>query len=393
MSNNWEMSYKGKKVLIIDGGSRQSLPMIKGFHQLGCIVTAYCGSKIDVAYHYKYTDYKVIHSVDLHDEDASYIGVKKEIERGIYDVVIPMQDFFATMLSRHKTELSRYAFIYVNDWDIYSKAIDKLQTMVYCMDNDIPCPRTAILNQDDDIKNLKWDFPLVIKPRTSYGAKGFNIVNSREELDNHFILTEKKFGPSLVQEYIPQTGEQYQVELLMGNDGECKFFLLMNKVRWYPLNGGSSTMNVTIKDERIQLDCIRLMKSIKWVGYASLDIIRDPRDGVAKIMEINPRINGTAKICFYAGINLAEMILQQVCGNIVSTYMDYETGLGLRYFHMDMLWFIKSKERFKSSPSWFSWKNTVDEIFSMEDLRPAFFFTISSFKKLLSDKKTRSIEL
>lgn len=386
------MNYKGKKVLVIDGGSRQALPMIKGFHQLGCLVTAYCGSSLDAAYHYKYTDFKVIHHIDLSNEDVSYKGVKEEVERGVYDVVIPMNDFFATMLARHKSELSSYAYIYVNDWKIYSLAIDKLKTMSICMENNIPCPRTAIFDNNEDIKSLQWQYPLVIKPRTSYGAKGFNIVYLKEDLERRFASTEKNFGPSLVQEYIPQTGQQYQVELLMDKKGECKFFILMDKVRWYPLNGGSSTMNVTVKDDRIQSDCIRLMKSIGWVGYASLDVIRDPRDGVGKIMEINPRINGTVKICYFAGINVAEMILQQVQDETISVAMDYPIGLGLRYFHMDLLWFIKSKKRFKTKPSWFSWKNTVDEIFSWEDLRPAFYFTISAFHKLLNDKKTRSIE-
>lgn len=386
------MLYKGKRVLIIDGGSRQSLPMIKGFHQLGCHVTAYCGSSIDLAYHYKYTDCRVIHHIDFSDSEASYVGIKEEIERGIYDIVVPMVDFFATLLAQHKQELSTFASIYVNDWDTYSLAIDKLKTMSICMSHNIPCPRTAIFDNTKDIKNLDWDYPLVIKPRTSYGAKGFNIVNRKEDLESRFAATERKFGPSLVQEYIPQTGSQYQAELLMDEDGECKFFILMDKVRWYPLNGGSSTMNVTVKDNRIQSDCIRLMKAIGWIGYASLDIIRDPRDGIGKIMEINPRINGTVKICYYAGINVAEMILQQVLGKDISSYSNYIVGLGLRYFHMDLLWFLKSKERFTARPSWFSWKKTVDEIFSWEDLRPAFFFTITALHKLFSDKKTRSIE-
>ena len=46
--------YFGKRILLIDGGSRQVLPMIKGFHNLGCTVTVYCNSKLDVGYVYKY---------------------------------------------------------------------------------------------------------------------------------------------------------------------------------------------------------------------------------------------------------------------------------------------------------------------------------------------------
>ena len=40
--------YKGKRILLIDGGSQQVLPLIKAFRDLGCDVTVYCGSKLDV---------------------------------------------------------------------------------------------------------------------------------------------------------------------------------------------------------------------------------------------------------------------------------------------------------------------------------------------------------
>ena len=342
------------KVLIIDGGSRQCLPLIKHFHMVGCEVTALCGSKMDLGYHYRFTDKKVLVNLDFQDEDATYKPILQEISTGKYDLVLPMIDFFATILSKHKEELSQYATIDVNDWLIYSKAIDKLQTMTICMENNIPCPKTALVTSVDDFDDAGWDYPIVIKPRTSCGAKGFNVANNRKELIEHFKLTETKFGPSLIQEYVPQDDKQYQVELVMDDKGECKAFVLMDKVRWYPITGG-------------------------------------PRDGVAKIMEINPRMNGTAKICFAAGVDLCKLILQDAFGKEVEEQTFYKDDVRLRYFHMDMLWFLKSKERFKTKPSWFSNKNTVDEIFEWSDLRPAFFYTLTSFSKLLHDNEARNI--
>ena len=392
MNNVCEMApFVGKQVLIIDGGARQCLPLIKEFHRIGCVVTAMCGSKLDVGYHYRYTDRRVLAEFDYHNEEASYQSVLKEISTGKYNLVVPMVDFFATILSKHKKELSQYAIIYVNDWEVYVKAIDKLQTMSICMENGIPCPKTALVTSVDDFDDTGWEYPLVIKPRTSFGAKGFNVANNNEELVEHFKLTESKFGPSLIQEYIPQDDKQYQVELVMDDRGECKAFVLMDKVRWYPLTGGSSTMNVTIHDETIKSSCVKLMKCLGWKGYASLDVIMDPRDEVAKIMEINPRMNGTAKICFVAGVNLCQLILQDAFGLEVTDQTDYKDDIRLRYFHMDLLWFLKSKERFRVEPSWFSIKNTVDEIFEWCDPRPAFFYTLTSFSKLLHDKEARSI--
>jgi len=47
-----------------------------------------------------------------------------------------------------------------------------------------------------------------------------------------------------------------------------------------------------------------------------------------------------------------------------------------RHFHSDVLWFLKSKNRFKSKPSWFSWKNTKDLVYWKGDIKPWFVYTI-----------------
>lgn len=382
MKTNYQTSSK-PRVLIIDGSAQQSLPMIKGFHQLGCHVSVFTSHWYDAGRTYKYTDSIEKGFADFSDEKNTEESIVRAVKTGKYDLVVPMEDFFATILSRNKAVLSRYAYIYVNDWAIYKKAIDKLETMTVCMNNDLPCPKTLLVNDFSDI-NTSLQFPVVVKPRTSFGAKGFNVVQSKDELDGIIKNTEREYGAVLVQEYIPQTDKQYQVEMVMGKDGECKAFVLMDKVRWYPLEGGSSTCNVTIHDDTIKNDCIKLLQATGWEGYASLDLIRDPRDGKAKIMEINPRINGTAKICFAAGVDLSKMILEEYYGQDITPQPDYKEGVVLRYFHKDILWFLKSRDRFKAQPSWFSFHNTVDEVFSWEDIRPAVTFTFASLKKLFS---------
>lgn len=384
-------NYSGKKVLLVDGGSQQVLPLTKAFRELGCDVTVYCGSKLDVGYASKYTSHRILDCFDREKTNDTYLGIKKAIEQGKYNLVIPMSDFPAGILAEHKTKFTPYAYICVNDLPIFELASDKLQTMRICMEKGLPCPKTVIADDIDDLDLNGWLYPMVVKPRTGYGANGFSIVQDEEELRRVFAATRKKFGPPLIQEYIPQTGQQYQVEMFMDKEGNCKSFVLMDKLRWYPLDGGPSTINMTVKDEKIREDCIALLQAMHWRGYASFDLIRDPRDGTAKILEINPRINGTIKICFFAGVNMALQHLQDAFDEEVTDFPDYKEGLYLRYFHKDILWFIKSKDRFKAKPSWFSWKNTTDEIASIRDIKPFLTYSIEVVKKLAHDREKRSI--
>jgi predicted ATP-grasp superfamily ATP-dependent carboligase len=291
------------------------------------------------------------------------------------------------MLAKNKYKLTKYATIYVNDWEIFNHASDKLKTMKVCMENDIPCPKTALIDSFEEFNDAEFSYPLIVKPRSSWGAKGFHVAQNKSELKNWYKVVSNAYGPTLIQEYVPQNGKQYQVELIMDNHGSCKMFIMMEKVRQYPVDGGSSTLNITMHDEHIKNECIRLMKVLHWNGYASFDLIQDPRDGSVKIMEINPRINSTVKICFACGYDVAKLILEQIYDENVEPCGDYPDGVCLRFFHKDILWLIKSKNRFKSKPSWFMFKHNYDMVFEWDDIKPSLVFSIANLIRLFSYKE------
>jgi D-aspartate ligase len=182
----------------------------------------------------------------------------------------------------------------------------------------------------------------------------------------------------------------YEAAMFIDNNNNVKSALVFSKNRWFPVEGGSSTLNVTVDRPDIIETCTKLLQLIGWRGCADIDLIQDPRDGIAKIMEINPRVSGSVKICFEAGINLAQQIIEAAYGEEVTSYYDYKKDVCLRCMHTDLLWFIKSKDRFRTKPSWFSFKNTKDQIFSISDPLPGFAFTIQAFLKYRKEMKKRA---
>ena len=80
-------------------------------------------------------------------------------------------------------------------------------------------------------------------------------------------------------------------------------------------------------------DCQKLLQEIGWRGYADIDLIEDTRDGKAKIMEINPRITGSVKICFEAGVNFSQLIVDDSLGKEVKPQFEVAHKY-LRYMHM-----------------------------------------------------------
>ncbi|MDD4436539.1 MAG: ATP-grasp domain-containing protein [Tissierellia bacterium] len=383
------MDFKGIRVLILEGYARQSLPLIKAFHKLGCYVAALCSSKLDVAYASRYTDEKILGVCDRSDVKATTGQVRKLLKTGKYDVVVPTVDFSAALLSENKIEFTQYTKVVSNDWNVYQIAGDKVQTMAVCMEEEIPCPYT-VLNATtiEQVLKSEIEYPIVVKPRVGYGAIGFRKIDSKEELKTLFA---DGLDPSIYvfQEFIPQIDLQYECAMFVDNDNQVKTSLVFSKNRWFPVNGGSSTLNITVERPDIVESCTSLLQAINWRGPADIDLIQDPRDNTAKIMEINPRVSGSVKICFVSGVDQARQMLELVYGQEVTKHISYTIGQRLRCSQTDVLWFLKSPNRFKSKPSWFSVRKTKDHIFAWDDPLPWFSYSLQAILRYKSEMKKR----
>lgn len=385
------MDFEGTRVLVLEGYARQSLPLLKAFKALGCRTAALCGSKLDVAYVSRYTDDKYIGICDPDDAEGTTEQVRELLRTGAFDLAVPTVDLSAGILAKNKEEFEQYCKAAICGWDVYQTASDKLKTMQVCMENDIPCPFTLPeAGSIDEVLSAPLEYPIVVKPRKGYGAIGFKRIESREELIKLFVGKEHEVRDYVFQEYIPQTDLQYECAMFVDADNEVKTALVFSKNRWFPVSGGSSTLNITVERPDIVESCSKLLKAINWRGAADIDLIQDPRDGVAKIMEINPRVSGSVKICFLSGADMARQMLELAFGLPVTKYEKYALGQRLRCSQIDFLWFIKSKNRFSSNPSWFSLKNTKDHTFSWDDPLPWFAFLLRGMKNLSGELEKRS---
>lgn len=382
---------KKLRILLIEGNARQVLPMARALKELGHEVTTYNVSKTDFGYMSRYPDRKLVAYFDIKDENRSLEAVTQELKAYAYDLIIPMNDDAAILLSKHKSELSSYTSIAVNDWEIFRLSMDKLETMRICMANDIPCPQTVMDIDSFQVRKGTFKYPVVVKPRVGCGAVGFHVSNNETDLKDYYKVASEKFGACLIQEYIPQTDLQYKCEIFIDRNGAMKSAVVFAKARWYPVNGGSSTLNVTVDRPDIIESCHRLLDVIGWRGYADIDLIQDPRDRIAKIIEINPRITGSVKICFKAGVNFARQIVEDFIGDEVTSMEHYKKGVYLRYLQKDILWLIKSPERFSSNPSWFNFHNSCDQIWDWRDPLPFIVSSLEGFGKLRTDSKKRKV--
>ena len=382
--------FSGKHVLVLEGYCKQVLPFLRGFKELGCEVSVLCGSWLDCGYASRFPDHKIIGTCDPHNYEDSEKYIVDLIKNGHYDMVYPPFDFSAKILSHNKEILSKYAIIYANDPIIFDRANNKEEVMRVCMENGIPCPQTYFgINEVADIDE-RIHFPVIIKPHSMYGARGFHLFYTAEEMQHY--VREKKIILSnyVIQEFVPEGSLMMSGEVMVDRNGEVKSSYVYASEHLYPETGGTSTLNGIVDRPDIQANCEKLVKLMNIKGEVGVDIILDPRDNVGKVIEINPRAVHAITLGFVAGVNHAQQILEDAFGFEVTPMEVKDKTVAVRILQSDVLWFLSSKDRFRRQPKKLGYKKVKEQMFFWDDPLPWFAFSIGclrDFRKKMSEKK------
>lgn len=267
-----------------------------------------------------------------------------------FDVLLPMSDNITFLLAENKEYLlSKYGVkCAVPDLKTLEIAGDKSNLMTFCLVNGFPCPHTINLGN-----GLPDDFvwPALIKPERSVGARGIVKVNSIDEVKAKYPLIKAKFGECQLQEFIDNPGPYFNVMLYRSKGGEILGHAILKIIRFYPINGGSSSMCQTIENKELLRISTDVLNKLDYVGFADFDILQTI-DGDYKIIEINPRVPASLRGAAVSGVNFPDIIVSDAMGISPQKYQ-YTPGKTLRYLGLDLLWFFKSGKRFSTSPSWF----------------------------------------
>ena len=381
------------KVLLLDDGGTQVLPLARSLYYMDYEVHATTPSKLTYSNGCRFIKKHLLFH-EMNDKTKFTKFIIDTISKSNYQSVIPLDDNSAEIVSDNLEELKKYVKIVAPNKEVFQKGYDKHLLMDLCERNNYPHPPTAIIKKRDvtakDIKHLQ--FPVLIKPNITCGGRGMTLVKTQEELVEKFPMIYEQFGECHIQSYIPQGGAQVEVQLYVNEKRELVQSSVIYKYRWYPENGGSSCCNKSIVNEKIVDICYSILKDLNWVGFADFDTIEDPRTGELLIMEINPRLPACVKTTFASGIDWGNVLINEYQGKEHSRFK-MRKEIFLRHFGMEMLWFFHSKKRFSTNPSWFKFfgKNVFYQDASCwSDPLPFVYGTLGNFKKQLSPEFRKS---
>ena len=242
-------------------------------------------------------------------------------------ILMPLVTRELFSLSENKDEFRTIGVhILVSDESALSIANDKGRLYQHLEQFNVIVPKYKIVNNweefEEGLKNL--DYPnqkVCFKPCISNGSRGFRIIDPAidefhllfKEKPNHTyiqldklksILSTQKFPPLLLSEYLP--GPEFSIDCLAKN-GEP--IIIVPRLRT-KMKEGISVAGEFVYQKEIIKYCEEIIKSLHVHGNIGIQV-KQAEDGTYKILEINPRVQGTISAGLGAGINLPLLAVHQ----------------------------------------------------------------------------------
>jgi len=381
-------------VMVLEAQAKAILPIARSLHRNGRRVIVGAPQRLCLGFFSRYVSQRVVYPSPIEEPDAFVEFIINYLSQGHVDMLFPVDDVVTDLIAKHQDEIRKHTKLILPAYDVFYIGHDKVLTNKAAEASGVPIPRTWYPDEQplDEIAR-EAEYPCLIKPAISVAAVGITRVHSADELMEKYPLIDARFDcRCFIQELIPHEGGiQHKCDILMGEEGKVLGNFVYDKLRYYPPVAGSSTLNKIVYRPDLVEHCTRMLRDIGWYGFADSDFITDPRDGMAKLMEINPRFPDSLEASYVAGMDLVEIMYQMAHGHEPEPQLDYNIGHYLRFLPGDLMWFVASPNRFKEFWSWMNFLSPKMHytIIHWRDPGPALGYLLENLIVLFNRKKRK----
>jgi predicted ATP-grasp superfamily ATP-dependent carboligase len=373
------------KALIPAMEKRSSLAIVRSLGKKGVEIIGCSDRKDNSGFFSKYCHKKYIYCSPFLDLNRYLRDIKKVIEKERPDIFFPVNEETLIPLLKERDFFEKRTNLPLPSNQMIDKTLDKVESLKLARKLKIPCPRLIDKNSKD------ISYPIIVRPRFSREVKGNRVIARRLS----YALSQKDLIPFLgsdffFQEYVPGRGYGFYA---LFKKGVPKAYFMLKRIHEVPFTGGPSSLRESVYEEKLKDYGLKILKELKWHGVAMVEFRRDDRDGQFKFIEINPRFWGSLALSIFSGIDFPDLLLKMSQRKRIGKNFDYKTGIKCRWLFGDFsfLWSILfSKEvdfrpsRLKTVLEFFKFfeKDLHYDYFQEDDLKPALFEILFSFKKL-----------
>jgi len=302
-----------------------------GKHSIGVIAVYY--QKRDMGYVSKYVQERV-RAPHPETAEAEFVDLLIDLaKRHGNCVLFPTDDATLVTVSRHRDRLAEHHTVACAPWSTIRQLIDKKYTYELAESLGIPAPRTRVPQNAGQARDYaeRAAYPCLVKPCQSHQyferfRKKLVKVDNATELMTAYQEAAEAGMEVMLQEFIPgedTDGVNYNSYYC---DGAAAVEFTARKVRLSPPESGVPAVVVSADVPEVVEPARKLLEALRFTGYSCTEFKKDSRDGVYKLMEINPRHNRSLRLAIACGINFPLLEYRHLVEDHIPSAVPYRKG-------------------------------------------------------------------
>lgn len=237
-------------------------------------------------------------------------------------LLVPAADADVEFVSANKRPLSDHFTIPLPAWEELRTLVEKPRLYHRAQELGIAVPRTYAIGSVEESREVEIAYPVILKPDMGGGDDAFTKAKAIRADDRASFLkiyedAARQIGARnvVVQELIPGGGESQLSYASLWYEGRPVAEFTAQRERQYPIDFGFTSTFVKVIDEPAVIDISRrILASASFSGLVEVEFKRDPRSGVLKLLDVNPRPWAWFGLAAASGMDLTAMLWQSLHG-------------------------------------------------------------------------------
>jgi len=231
-------------------------------------------------------------------------------------MIIPTGDHGVKFLADNRDSLSDHYIVPTPGPDLIDTIVNKKSLYALARDIGIAAPGIHCPRSVDELNMLKGNitFPCLLKPglghlfSSRFDFKMMEIYNYDDLVRNYRNLTRDfthdEFN-MMICDIIPgpDSAQMVQYVSYIDQSGELLASMTSRKMRQDPPRYGQGRIAKSEKVAGVDEQSRKLLNGLGYRGFSEIEWKYDPRDGIYKLIEINPRFIFYIGLCVACGIN------------------------------------------------------------------------------------------
>jgi len=381
-----------KPVIVTGGYARKCLGVVTSLGRRGVPVVVGNTDRLGPPLWSRYAWKRFVYPDPGRDPEAFLERVAAEAKTHDAELVFPTGGADTKVLARERARLR--VPVVAPPLEKIELAEDKGGLIRAAMEAGVPVPRTYFDAAERGVPPNAV-FPLLVRPNTGSGGHGIVKVTRREDLARAIGQVSVRHGRVLVQEYVESAALGFGCSAVMDRESRPVAFLCHRRLREYPVSGGAATFVESIEEPVLQAQAETLLRALAWESVAMTEWRLDARDGLFKLIEINPRMWGSSFLALDAGVDIPWLLRLAHLGLPPGPLPKVLPGVRRRWLiPADLLHFLRNPERFHLHPSFFRFfeRGTRYDFLDPKDPLPALFNVLSLARLALTGQAKAQID-